>query len=227
MEAGGGRGLRIVGVLGGVGSGKSTAARALADALGAIVLDADAEVAALLAEPAVLERLEAEFGPGLRSGGRLDRKVLGQRVFSDPGARRRLEALLHPEVRRAFHRRLQALEAAGGPGFVVLDVPLLVETGLDALCDFLVYVSLPDPERERRACARHGWSGAEWAAREAAQRSPVEKRGRADAILDNSGGVESLRVQAQALITRIQSLPARPLRERWPVADQPPRRQAP
>lgn len=217
-------GLRLIGLLGGIGSGKSTAARALAAALPAAVLDADAEVAALLQDSAVVARIEAEFGPGLAPAGVLDRAALGRRVFADPSARRRLEELLHPGVRRALHGKLAALEASGTASFVILDVPLLLENGLDAVCDFLVYVDVPAPERARRAGARHGWSIEQWQARENAQLPVAEKAARADAILDNARGLERLHEQIPALVARLRQLRPRPLRERWPFWDRLPAR---
>ncbi len=227
-------GLRILGLLGGVGAGKSTAARALGRALEAAappecpletrVLDADARVRALLAEPEVVAALVARLGPGLRRpGGALDRRALGERVFADPRAREEVEALLHPRVRQAFHRELAELEATGRPAWALLDVPLLLERGLDALCDLLLFVAAPTPVRAARARARHGWSEAEWRAREAAQSPLAEKEGRAHAILDNSGSRTRLARSIEPLLPRLLAVPPRPLRERWPSWDQPPR----
>ena len=150
-------GLRVVGVLGGVGSGKSTAARFLAQALAAPHLDADAEVARLFADPALLQQLDARFGGGLlQEDGSLDRAELGRRVFDDASARQALESILHPAVRRALWLGLQQAEAAATgpePGFAVLDVPLLLENGLSKACDFLVFVEVPDALRAARAGA--------------------------------------------------------------------------
>ena len=219
-------GLRVVGVLGGVGSGKSTAARFLAQALAAPHLDADAEVARLFADPALLQQLDARFGGGLlQEDGSLDRAELGRRVFDDASDRQALESILHPAVRRALWLGLQQAEAAATgpePGFAVLDVPLLLENGLSKACDFLVFVEVPDALRAARAGARHGWDEATWRAREAAQAPLTAKRAAADAILDNAGGVEDLRAAVEGLIPRLRALPPRSLRDRWPDPERPP-----
>lgn len=227
-------GLRVLGVLGGVGSGKSTAARILAEELPAKHLDADAEVATLFADPAVVEQLDQAFGGGLKSPkGGLDRAELGKRVFAQPALRRQLEAILHPEVRRALWNGLAQVEAealasapaaagSAAPGWAVLDVPLLLENGLSQACDFLIFVRVPDAIRAERACARHNWDASTWRAREAAQASLAKKESVADAILDNAGGVEDLRAAVRELLPRLRALPPRSLRDRWPDSEHPP-----
>jgi dephospho-CoA kinase len=227
-------GLRVLGVLGGVGSGKSTAARMLAEELPAAHLDADAEVATLFADPSVVEQLELAFGGGLKSPkGGLDRAELGKRVFAQPELRRQLEAILHPAVRRALWLGLAKTEAtamASAPvaaaseltGWAVLDVPLLLENGLSQACDFLIFVRVPDAIRADRACARHNWDVSTWRAREAAQASLAQKESAADATLDNASGVEDLRAAVRELLPRLRALPPRSLRDRWPDSENPP-----
>ena len=227
-------GLRVLGVLGGVGSGKSTAARILAEELPAKHLDADAEVATLFADPGVIEQLDQAFGGGLKSPkGGLDRAELGKRVFAQPELRRQLEAILHPAVRRALWNGLAEAEAealasptapAGSTaaGWTILDVPLLLENGLSQACDFLIFVRVPDATRAERACARHNWEVSTWRAREAAQAPLKQKESVADAILDNAGGVEDLRAAVRELLPRLRALPPRSLRDRWPNSEHPP-----
>jgi len=178
--------LRVLGVTGGVGAGKSTIARQLAERLAGQVHDADAIVTHLWRQEEVLGAVEAALGPGLRGAdGSLDREALSQRIFGDPAVRQALEALLHPRVRRqlAADLRLQATETPGA--WAVLDIPLLREGGLDTLCQAVVHVDVPPQERCRRACARHGWEPATWEAREAAQMPEAEKAALADHRLDH------------------------------------------
>jgi dephospho-CoA kinase len=227
-------GLRVLGVLGGVGSGKSTAARILAEELPAAHLDADAEVARLFADSKVVEQIDQAFGGGLKSPeGVLDRAELGKRVFAQPELRRQLEAILHPAVRRALWNGLAETEAtalASGTtaavskpgGWAILDVPLLLENGLSQACDFLIFVRVPDAIRADRACARHNWELATWRAREAAQASLAEKESVADATLVNASGVEDLRAAVRELLPRLRALPPRSLRDRWPDSEKSP-----
>lgn len=218
-------GLRTIGLLGGIGSGKSTAAGLLAESLSGpdSLLDADQEVGLLLGSPALAEEVAAQLGTGLlRPDGLLDRRAVAARVFADDAERRQLEEILHPEVRRAFHRRLQALEGTGRPIWAILDIPLLLERGLADICDFLIFVELSDAERGRRSTERHGWSEAEWRSREAAQADLARKRSASDAILDNAGGYPALKAQVQELLPRLHALPPRPLSQRWPRWDQAP-----
>ncbi|MBC8328480.1 MAG: dephospho-CoA kinase [Planctomycetes bacterium] len=218
-------GLRTVGILGGVGAGKSTAARALTEVLSGpdCLVDADQEVGLLLGNPVVAEDVAASLGSGvLRPDGLLDRRAMAAQIFADEQARETLEGILHPAVRRAIHRRLVATEASGEARWVILDIPLLIERGLADICDFLIFVDVPDDIRAERAANRHGWSRQEWQAREAAQADLGEKKSRADAILSNADGYEALRTQVQGLLSRIRALPPRSLASRWPRWDQAP-----
>jgi dephospho-CoA kinase len=189
--------MRIIGILGGVASGKSTVARQF-ERLGAGVLDADRtghEVLRLPHIEAAARRQwgEAVFGPD----GRIDRPRLARIVFaSGPEAeqkRRCLEQLTHPEIARLIWRQAGTLAAAGAE-FVVLDAALLLETGWDHWCEKIVFVEAPREARLARAMAR-GWNEEDFAAREGVQESLDRKRARADVIIDNSGSSE--RTQAQ------------------------------
>ncbi|MBT4559970.1 MAG: dephospho-CoA kinase [Planctomycetes bacterium] len=225
-------GFRVIGVLGGIGSGKSTAARFIAEALDCPHLDADSAVSDLFQRAETLSALEFALNDSLRDeNGALDRSKLSARIFKDPSARRDVEAILHPGVRRHLHHGLRLAETGTETNlngekqqatWAVLDVPLLLEGGLDAACDFLVFVSTPAELRSSRACERHGWSKDEWASREAAQFTISDKETRADVILHNSGTLDSLREQATALFPLLCDLPPRPLSERWPLPDEAP-----
>ena len=137
----------IIGLTGGIGTGKSEAAKFLAS-LGAVHLDADA-VSHELTEPGgeALEPIRAEFGEGVfREDGTLDRQALANITFSDPARKRALEAILHPRIQRDIMRGIDRA-AEEGAKVVILDVPLLFETGMDALCDE-TWVLSADPETQ-------------------------------------------------------------------------------
>ena len=213
-------GLHVLGVTGGVGSGKSTASKILATALGGQVLDADAIVSELLQSPEVLDLIEVKLGAIVRDEtGALNRTRLADHIFAHPEAKAQLEGVLQPAVRRQLWLDLEDMEASGGPVWAILDVPLLREGGLDRICDRVVHVHVPEELRCARACARHGWSAEQWQAREAAQMEESEKAARADAILHNHAGIGALSEQIAALAPTLQSLPPRPLRDRWPAWD--------
>jgi len=189
--------MRIIGITGGVASGKSTVARLL-ERLGAGVLDADRAGHEALRLPHVEAAArrrwgEAVFGPE----GRIDRTRLARVVFAPgpEGERERLylEQLTHPEIARFLRLQADAL-AAAGTTVAVLDAPLLLEAGWKDLCEKTVFVEAPPEARLSRALAR-GWDKEDFAAREDAQESLQRKRGRADVIIDNSGPPE--RTQAQ------------------------------
>ena len=222
-------GFRVIGVMGGIGSGKTTAGKLLAEVLDCPHLDADAAVSELFQRTETLSALEFALNDSLRDeNGALDRAKLSARIFGDSNARRDVESILHPGVRRHLHHGLRQAEQPSldveSPvaAWAVLDVPLLLEGGLDAVCDYLVFISAPDDIRRDRACQRHSWTEAEWKTREAAQFPVSEKETRADVILHNVGALDSLREQAAALFPLLCDLPPRPLSERWPLPDEAP-----
>lgn len=191
----------VLGLVGGIAAGKSAVAAAFA-AHGLTLIDADVLARTAVQDPAVLQALAATFGPGILRDGSLDRAALGRLVFGDAGARARLEALLHPPILAAIEAQLQQAKAAGNS--VLLDAPLLLETGLDRLCDHIVYVAAAAASRLARARQR-GWSDAEWAQREAAQLPLAEKQARAAFTIDNDGDLAATNAQVTALLARLQA----------------------
>ena len=201
-----GRTTLVLGVLGGIGSGKSEAARLLA-ARGGLVLDADRMAREELERPETVAWLRERFGAGvLTAQGQPDRAALAARVFAQAPERRALEERLHPAVRARLKAELAAARLRAVPR-VVLDVPLLLENedkhALAAQCDALVFVDVARAERERRVQAQRGWSAAELARREAAQMPLELKRARAQHVLDNNGDRAALDAAAARLLARL------------------------
>jgi dephospho-CoA kinase len=210
----------VVGVLGGIASGKSAAAALLAGP-GGVVIDADRIAREVLEEPRVRAELERAFGPGvLGPGGAPDRAALARLAFADPAARARLESLTHPPVRARVRALLDAARARGVP-MIVLDVPLLLENdaqhGLVGECDTLVFVEAAPALREARARAARGWTEGEVARREAAQMPLAAKRARADHVLANEAGPAELAREAARVLGEIER--ARAARTREPGND--------
>jgi len=185
--------LRI-GLTGGIGAGKSTAAARFA-ARGAYVIDHD-ELARKVVAPGTAGFVDivSEFGPRVLRGDELDRIALGEIVFADPGARKRLNEIVHPYVRAAAQARDRKARAAG-ESVVVHDIPLLVETGQGDDFDLVVTVSAPVPVRMARLQSSRGLTRDDAMARIQAQASDDERAGVADVVLDGSGTPEHLWAQ--------------------------------
>jgi dephospho-CoA kinase len=192
--------LRVFGLTGGIGSGKSTVAALLRER-GVPVVDAD-ELAREAVAPgseglsAVVSALGADL---LGPDGSLDRKRLGARVFSDEGARKTLNGITHPIVRRLSQERFAELDRSGVT-LAGYDVPLLFEVGLDAVLRPVVLVAASESTQIARILARNSLSEAEARARIAAQLPLPEKRRRADHVLENDGSREELAAQVDALL---------------------------
>jgi len=187
----------VVGVTGGIASGKSAIARLLEEA-GFVRLDADAVARETTDLPEVRAALRQRFGelvPPLPHP--LDRAALAEVAFGDPAARADLDALTHPAIRARLLSGLARAREAGRSA--VLDVPLLLEGGLVDACDAVIFVDTPDDARRARAAAR-GWAPAELARREAAQLPLPVKRSRATAILDNSSTLQHAAQQVERLL---------------------------
>jgi dephospho-CoA kinase len=193
--------MLLVGLTGGVGSGKSTVARLLAER-GAVVVDADA-LAREVVEPGRpgYDAVVARFGAGVVGpDGRLDRPALAALVFNDPAARADLNAIVHPLVARETARRVASVPAGS---VVVMDVPLLVEAARSGY-HTVVVVEAPEDARLERLAAR-GMDPADARARMGAQATDAQRRALADVVLDNSGSVDDLIRQVDSLWSELVS----------------------
>ena len=186
-----------VGLTGGIGSGKSTVCRLLAER-GAVVIDSDVLAREVVAAgtPGLAEVVVA-FGPDVvTADGDLDRAAMAARVFADPDARSRLERIVHPRVRaRAAEQEAQA----GADAIVVHDIPLLVETGQADAFDVVVVVDAPSEAQFDRLTGERGMSDDEARARIEAQAEPGERRAVADVVIANDGTLDDLRTAADRL----------------------------
>ena len=196
--------MQRIGLTGGIAAGKSVAARRLAER-GAVVIDSDVLAREAVAPGSVgLDAVAEEFGPGvLAEDGSLDRAALASIVFADPVARARLDAIVHPIVRRLAAER-EAVSAVTDPGAVIVhDIPLLVETGQADAFHVLVVVHTPAILRVERLVRLRGMDRAEAEARVSAQAGDDERLAVADVVLDGAGSDDDLRTQVDALWDRL------------------------
>ncbi len=195
----------VIGLLGGIGSGKSTVARLFAEA-GAEAVDADQIAREVLSTAPVKARVAERFGEWvLGPGGEVDRRALAARVFTDGAALEELNAIVHPPVRERILERIRihrARERAPG-GLLVLDVPLLLESPLEAECDALVFVDA-SPEVRRSRIAGRGWPPGELERRESFQTPVDSKRAAARWTVDNSGSLEATREAVRRVVRELE-----------------------
>jgi dephospho-CoA kinase len=194
--------VKLIGLTGGVGSGKSTVAEILRE-LGAVVVDAD-EASHAVYEPGTpgFQAVAGEFGDFYVHDGRIDRQRLGELVFKDAASRRRLNSIVHPLVREWMAARTaEAVER--GADVVIQDVPLLFENGLEPLYSSVVLVYVPEEMQLERLVVGRGFTPERARAVIATQVPIEEKRRRAHIVIDNSGTPEQTRAQVEQLWARL------------------------
>ena len=197
--------MKILGLTGSIGMGKSTTAKLFAEA-GVPVYDADATVHRVYEGEAV-PAIEAAF-PGTTADGKVDRARLSTKVVHDPAAIQRLEQIVHPMLRSYHQKFLQDAEQAGAP-VVVMDVPLLFETGGEKRVDAVVVVTtVPEVQRER-ILARGTMTAETLDAILARQTPDAEKRRRADFVVDTSHGLDPVRAQIRDILAEVVKMPQR------------------
>lgn len=197
--------MRILGLTGSIGMGKSTTAKLFAEA-GVPVYDADAAVHQLY-EGEAAPAIEAAF-PGTTANGKVDRSKLSARVVHDPAAIKRLEQIVHPMLGASRQKFFADAEAAKAP-VVVLDIPLLFETGGEKRVDAVVVVSTSPEIQRERVLARGTMDEAKLDAIIAKQTPDAEKRKRADFVVDTSHGLEPVRAQITHILAEVVKMPQR------------------
>jgi dephospho-CoA kinase len=192
----------VLGLTGSIGMGKSAAASVLRQ-LGVPVHDADASVHRLMNRGgAAVGFVEAAF-PGTALDGAIDRKVLGRRVFADPAALKRLESILHPMVREQERIFLQTARTRRHP-IVVLDIPLLYETGGEKRCDAVIVVTAPKFLQDQRVLKRSGMSRERLDEIVSKQMPDAEKRQRADFVVQTGLGKRASRVALARILKKLR-----------------------
>ena len=181
----------MIGVIGGIGSGKSAVSRWVAEHHPVALIDADRLGHAALLEPAICAALVAEFGSEiLDAAGNIDRRRLAGLVFGDSEpqrtARAQLEAIVHPAIRRGLEAQLQKIDPDQYVA-VLVDAALLLEAHWDQYCQAIAYIDTPDEDRQERVLRTRGWTAADLAARERSQWPNRDKRARASHVVANAG----------------------------------------
>ena len=203
----------VIGVVGGIASGKSEVTRVLS-AMNATVISADEIAHRVLLEPDVIKALVGIFGDGILNeqlspsdqSRSINRKALGSMVFGDSdnrlAMRRRLEAIVHPRIRQIAREELATQLLDTSHPLIVLDAPLLIEGGWLPYCTHVLFVDSPDGMRRQRAIER-GWTAQEWQDRESAQLSFLDKRKVATDILVNDGTLRQLQQRIEDLVAKL------------------------
>jgi dephospho-CoA kinase len=190
-------GLPVIGLIGGIGSGKSAVARGLIARQNFVLIDADAIGHQVLKLEVVKQQMKNRFGDEVFDPqGEIDRSQLAKRVFGPDDvsqtARRDLNQIVHPKIGEAIHHKIQQAQelARREPGRVqgvLLDAAILLETGWKNMCDFIVFVESSPEVREQRVRETRGWTYSDWKKREESQLNLETKRQAADVIINNSG----------------------------------------
>ena len=193
----------VIGLLGGIGAGKSTVAAEFVK-LGCRLVDADAIGHKLLGDPSVKAEFRRLWGGGVfTASGQVDRAAVAEIAFASPEGLAELNAVMHPRMRRRMAERIEAMQADAGVPAIVVDAAVLLETDWHELCTHFVYVSAPPDVRDRRVGQQRGWDRAKWRQRENSQKPLDIKAARAEDALDNSSSLSCLREQVRSVFRRI------------------------
>jgi dephospho-CoA kinase len=192
----------VIGLIGGIGSGKSRVAAESARR-GAVIIAGDQLGHEALRQPAVKEQVVGRWGTGLLDeNGEIDRRKLARIVFADASELRALEGMTFPWIESGIAQGIRQAQDDPKVRLVVLDAAILLEAGWNRYCDRLVYVDAPDAQRLARVAAQRGWSAKEVEARTRAQLPLADKRRRADDVIDNSRSTEETAVQVDNLLRK-------------------------
>lgn len=190
----------VIGLIGGIGSGKSAAAAALARRGGRIVAGDPAGHAALR-QPEIRSHIAERWPKSIGNDGEIDRRTLGRIVFANPAQLKELESIVFPWIKLRLLEEIAAAQADPTVRFVVLDAAVMLEAGWTDACDKLIFVDAPRQVRVARVAGR-GWTGDDLDRRERSQMTLEEKRALADVVLSNAGGLDELQHQADGILEK-------------------------
>jgi dephospho-CoA kinase len=200
----------VIGLIGGIGSGKSTVAEELKNNGGQII-SGDALGHEALRQPDIRQRVVSRWGPEILTGdGEIDRRRLGRIVFSDAEERKALESIVFPYIKSRLRAEIARCFEDPRGEFVVLDAAVLLEAGWNEMCTHVVFIHAPRNVRLSRLREQRGWCDQELAARERAQMPLAVKKRRADFVVDNGGDHEEMARQVQNLVRSLQSAVMKP-----------------
>ena len=195
----------VIGLIGGIGAGKSTVAMLLKEE-GCFIVHSDDIAHEALEDRNVRATILTHFGESVLAGdGSFDRSKLAQRIFESASLRATLEGILHPWIETERRRRTASMPSTSRA--VVIDAPLLLEVGLDKECDAVLFVDAPEAVRRARVIGNRGWSAAQFSVRQAAQMSLDQKRARASAVLvnaeDGASALAGLHLKVRAFLEQV------------------------
>lgn len=194
----------ILGLIGGIGSGKSLVSAEFAKH-GGFLISGDQLGHEALRQPDIMRQVVDRWGTGVTAAdGSIDRRQLGRRVFAAEAERKELERIVFPYIERRIREEIEKANGQADASFVVLDAAVMLEAGWNNVCDWLVYVDVPRELRLRRLAQQRGWDEKEVTAREAAQMRLTEKQKRADFTLDNSGFPEITAQEVENLLSELK-----------------------
>lgn len=202
--------IPVIGLVGGVGSGKSRVARQLGEIEPIAIVDGDVAGHQVLEERAVKTAIRQRFGEVVfDERENVDRKVLGELVFGDNEkaklAKADLEAIVHPRIGEILKEQISQAQADANLCAVILDAAVMLETGWKDVCDAIVFVDVPEQMRRKRVVENRGWTAEKFTAREASQLPLETKRKLSDFVIDNSGPEEHAAAQLQTILKKMDS----------------------